>query len=263
MAAVKVFSLFSLVVSLAVSQRAEFSHYRHDYHIIPHAVDLDTITLDKVISHHNITVVLFMHYLSYGPKQTEFANFAESTLTQPTVLAATVGVIENGDGNNWELAVRYKITMDDVPIVKLFVRGEEVATMKEPIVCDNLRAFVTEQTGVWVGRLGTVEYLEDLAKKFMIAETRQEREKLLDMARDYRDKNPTREELLKSATYYIRVMEQYLKRGHAFLGLEEAMLKQMFARHKLYKPEQRPIRIQQNILKTFINSPYHLPHDEL
>lgn len=36
---------------------------------------------------------MFMHFLSHGPSQKEFAKFAESTATQSQVVAATVGVI--------------------------------------------------------------------------------------------------------------------------------------------------------------------------
>ena len=43
------------------------------------------------MAYQNITVVLFMHYLSHGDKHQEFHKFAESTVTQPAVLAATVG----------------------------------------------------------------------------------------------------------------------------------------------------------------------------
>jgi len=47
----------------------------------------------QVVSNQNVTVVLFMHYLASGVVNTEFKNFAESTGTQPEVIAATVPLL--------------------------------------------------------------------------------------------------------------------------------------------------------------------------
>lgn len=55
--------------------------------------------------------------------------------------------LDVAEANNWGLAERFGITMDDLPIIKLFVGGEEKATFTDTTTCDNLRRFVTDNTG--------------------------------------------------------------------------------------------------------------------
>lgn len=49
--------LCCLAATIVLGQRAKYNHYRKDYHIIEHAVDLGTITFDKAS---NYTTVLLL-----------------------------------------------------------------------------------------------------------------------------------------------------------------------------------------------------------
>ena len=51
------------------------------------------------------------------------------------------------EGTNWELAERFGITMEDLPLVKLFVKGKEVATLDTDMHCDSIRDLITKHTG--------------------------------------------------------------------------------------------------------------------
>ncbi|KAF6021767.1 wbl [Bugula neritina] len=158
-----------------------------------------------VVSNQNVTVVLFMHYLASGVVNTEFKNFAESTGTQPEVIAATVPLLDGGHQENWEIAQRFNLSMDRLPVIKVFVRGKEVAHMEEVTNCDDIRQLVREHTGLWIGRPGTLQYLDELVNEFMKTGQEKRREEIIELARQFRDDESISDEHFKSATYYIEI----------------------------------------------------------
>ena len=64
--------------------------------------------------------------------------------------------------------------------------------------------------GLWIGRAGTLEYLDDITKRYMKATTNEEKEKLTQLAREFKE-NATDEETIKSATYYVRIFVSIAK----------------------------------------------------
>ena len=60
---------------------------------------------------------------------------------------APIVFADDVEGTNWELAERFGITMEDLPLVKLFVRGKEVATLHTDMHCDSIRDLITKHTG--------------------------------------------------------------------------------------------------------------------
>ena len=65
-------------------------------------------------------------------------------------------------------------------------------------------------TGIWVGRPGTVEYLDSLVKDFLTKTTGDEQNIILDRAREFRDRNATNDELMMSSLYYIKLFVSFL-----------------------------------------------------
>ena len=65
-------------------------------------------------------------------------------------------------------------------------------------------------TGIWVGRPGTVEYLDSLVKDFLTKTTGDEQNIILDRAREFRDRNATNDELMMSSLYYIKIFVSFL-----------------------------------------------------
>lgn len=59
--------------------------------------------------------------------------------------------------------------------------------------------------GIWMGRPGTVEYLDTLVKDFLTLTDGGEQNLILDRARQYRDTNATTDELMMSSHYYIKL----------------------------------------------------------
>lgn len=64
---------------------------------------------------------------------------------------------------------------------------------------------VIEFAGLWLGRPGTVQYLDSLVDEFMTKKTGGEQNIILDKAREFRDVNATEDELMKSSLYYIKL----------------------------------------------------------
>lgn len=60
-------------------------------------------------------------------------------------------------------------------------------------------------TGLWIGRVGTLQYLDELAEKFVKTTNGEERAQLLELARQFQN-TVTEDDHIKSAMYYIRIL---------------------------------------------------------
>lgn len=55
--------------------------------------------------------------------------------------------------------MRFNLTIEQLPLIKLFVGGKDVAQFDGEMTCDNLRQFVEEHTGTGTDDLYTT-YME-------------------------------------------------------------------------------------------------------
>lgn len=140
------------------------------------SVELDELSFDKIVNKFDVALVKFDVAFPYGDKHEAFVALAKESKNVEELLVAEVGVKDYGEKDNEPLALKYGVTKDNFPAVRLFVKGKS-----EPIVfdesngftSDELRRFIRENTGLYLSLPGCVKSLDMLAIKFM-TETKDE-----------------------------------------------------------------------------------------
>ncbi|UJR13184.1 hypothetical protein I4U23_000206 [Adineta vaga] len=118
----------------------------------PGTVTVDSSTFDKILRNFDIVLVKFDDKYPYGENQDQFKKFAENTVNMENLLIAEIPITDYGEKENEQLATEYKITKNDFPVYKLFLRGRS-----QPIdftgerTEDGLKRFLSQHTSLWFG----------------------------------------------------------------------------------------------------------------
>lgn len=212
---------------------------------------LDEYSFDKVTSKFDTFLLKLDVPHPYGDKDKTFTKFAEEVSKIEELLITEVGIKKDED----ELAKRFEITKKDLPLLKLFVRGKQVAelTKNDDWNLDKLRNLVNDNTDIYVGLPGCLEEFDKLAydfvrsgnKKKLLEETESEVEKV-------------KEEDTTSAVAYVKFMKKIIDVGTKFVTQESERLKKILTEGKIAEKKQQELTYKVNILKSF-----SLPKDEL
>jgi len=120
-----------------------------------------------VISKFKATLVKFDIAYPYGEKHDEFLKVAEASNLLPDLLVAEVGVKDYGDFENADLAKRFKVKKEDLPVLKLFIQGEDepIDYNSKDFQADSVKKFISSKSGVYIGLPGCLEQFDEVAFK--------------------------------------------------------------------------------------------------
>ena len=218
---------------------------------IPGMLELDEYTFEKVVlTPHTDVLVRFDKEFTFGRAHEVFKRTVEQVneeKTRPDFLIAALPVKDYGDRLHADIARKFGVDLENLPVFKLFKRNGEIVTFTGNVEREgDLANFVKFDCGVYLGLEGTIEEFEPLAARFLAAA---DKAALLDEARalleDYLDA-----ELEGSAIYYVKVMEKLMENpGYAATELKRVR-KVLGAKVSVHKKIQMHMRT--NILTSFL-----------
>lgn len=213
------------------------------------AVELDSLTFDKVLNKFEAVVVKFDIAYPYGEKEDEYGKVAESSQFTPELLVAEVGVKDYGDKENSDLADRYGVTKENFPVVKLFVQGiKEPYTFTGEFKSEELKAFIKKHSKVRLVLDKCLQQFDDLAIKFVKADE-EERKSIMKEAQQL-SQNLSKETEKKSADVYIKMMQKVIERGNGFIASEMERVKNI-KEGKITSTKKEEMQGRLNILESF------------
>lgn len=142
------------------------------------SVELNALSFNKVIKKFEATLVKFDVAYPYGDKHEAYVEISRDAKDIDELLVAEVGIKDYGERDNEQLAKKFGVTKENLPVVKLFLRGKsEPITFddKKGFTTDELRRFVREHTGLYLSLPGCVRELDNLAIKFLKANSDERR----------------------------------------------------------------------------------------
>lgn len=133
------------------------------------AIQLDSLTFDKTISHYDYTLVKFDTAYPYGDKHDEFKKVALKAYSNPNLMIAECNINEYGDNENQDLGKRFNIDKETYPQYSIFKRDGTRIIMPE--VAEKWKEmdiiFFLRENDVWVGMPDATERLDQFAAIFM------------------------------------------------------------------------------------------------
>ncbi|XP_067135242.1 endoplasmic reticulum resident protein 29 [Centruroides vittatus] len=213
------------------------------------AVELDSLTFDKIVNKFEAVVVKFDIAYPYGEKEDEYGKVAESSQFTPELLVAEVGVKDYGDRENSDLADHYGVSKENFPVVKLFVQGtKEPYTFTGEFKSEELKAFIKKHSKVRLVLDKCLRQFDELAARFMKADE-EERRTIVEEAREASLKL-TEEGEKKSADVYIKMMQKVVERGDGFIASETERVKNI-KEGKITSSKKEEMQGRLNILESF------------
>ena len=182
------------------------------------AVQLDSLTFDKVVSKFKAVLVKFDTSYPYGENHDMFTVVSKEVGPTPDLLMAEVGIQDFGDKENQDLGDRYSIKKEDLPQLRLFLDGN----LEKPILFESskeakwtpeeIKVFIRKNTGIRFVLEKCLTDFDDLAEKFMITGDKSERQTLLEAAQVKANELKAADEK-KSADIYVKLMQRVVERG--------------------------------------------------
>lgn len=163
------------------------------------------------------------------------------------MLLGVVGVQDYGDKLNDDLRERFDVSTDDFPVFKLFGSGD-VKTFSGDVTEENLKRFIKNECGIWLGLEGCLEEFDMLAEKFMKA-ANADRPSILDETVAAGDTLQD-EAAQVSAKVYVRVMKKVLSKGEVYLSTEPERLQRLIDGN-ISEGKKEEFRKRLNILPSF------------
>lgn len=218
----------------------------------PGCVDLDDINFDKTIKRFPYALVKFDIAFPYGEKHEAFAEFSKAAHSvTDDLLIGTVGIKDYGDNENKQLGERYNVDDKNYPGIFLFRQGEEKPIplpSHMDVTLDNLKAFVSANTDLYIGRTGCLKEFNDLAKQFANLEDSKQKERLAE-AEKLRE-SLTKDQEKSSAKIYITFMQKIMANGYKFVEEETKRLLRLKA-GKVSDAKKAELKIKLNILESY------------
>jgi len=213
------------------------------------AVPLDSWTFDKVVKKFKAVFVKFDTPYPFGDKHDEFSKVAEAARTVDDLLIAEVGIKDYGEQENHDLADRFGIKKDDLPVIKLFVDGVPGGhDYEDEFKADEMKKFIRMKSGVYIGLSSCLEKFDNLAMDFMNAKE-EHRNIILSqaekLARQYNDVTQK-----KSAETYVKLMRKVIEKGDDLVHAEFERLSNL-QKGKITKTKRDEMQSRLNILQSF------------
>ncbi|XP_068146354.1 protein windbeutel [Drosophila tropicalis] len=218
----------------------------------PGCVDLDELSFQKTIERFNYTLCKFDIAFPYGEKHEAFAAFSRAAhKVTNDLLIATVGIKDYGEMENKELGDRFGVDQKKFPAIHLF-KGHMDEFVKFPdhldITLDNLKAFVSSNTELYIGRDGCLKQFNDALRNYankedseqltLIKQLQAEQEKL------------TKPDEQANAKVYLMYMKKLNELGYEFLEEETKRLLRLKA-GKVTAAKKVELHHKLNILEAF------------
>jgi len=150
------------------------------------------------------------------------------------------------------------VKTEDFPVYKLFLKDKS-KPLDYPGSADktedDLRRFLTQYTNIWVGKPGTLEQLDYLARDFFDASTSNNykgQQELLKKSREEASKL-VKEKDQKNGESYLKIMEAIVKQGIGFLKSEERRVQNLL-QGKITPEKREELQHRGNILLSFKSS---------
>ncbi|XP_026822652.1 endoplasmic reticulum resident protein 29 [Rhopalosiphum maidis] len=223
-------------------------------------VSLDSLTFDKVLSKFKVSIVKFDVSYPYGEKHEEFVKLGSAYQSVEDLLVAEVPVKDYGDKDNEDLAIRYGVSKENYPVVKLFVNGqsEPYVYNDEDFNQDKLQKFVVKHSKeiLYIGLPGTLEKFDGLASEFAKEKSVDKRKEILLRAEKLWDISEGKQKQ-KSAEVYVKSMRKALEKGDEFFHTETVRINNVL-KGSMTKEKKADLSVRLNILESF-----KVQHDEL
>ncbi|KAH8348748.1 hypothetical protein KR084_010535 [Drosophila pseudotakahashii] len=215
-------------------------------------VDLDELNFQKTVERFPYSIVKFDIAFPYGEKHEAFAAFSKSAHKATTdLLIATVGIKDYGELENKALGDRFKVDDKNFPAIFLF-KGNAEEYIQLPghtdVTLDNLKAFISANTPLYIGRDGCIKEFDDALKNYANipdAEQLELIEKL--QAKQEQLTNP---EVQQSGKAYLIYMRKIQEQGYGFLEEETKRLLRLKA-GKVTQGKKEELLRKLNILEAF------------
>ncbi|XP_020800458.1 protein windbeutel [Drosophila serrata] len=215
-------------------------------------VDLDEINFQRTVERFPYALVKFDIAFPYGEKHEAFGAFSKAAHKATTdLLVATVGIKDYGELENKALGDRFKVDDKNFPEIFLF-KGSIDDFIRVPshmdITLDNLKAFVSSNTDLYIGRDGCIKDFDDGLKNYAnIPDAEQTALIEIFEERLEKMKNPEQQ---KSAKFYLVYMRKIRELGYDFLEEETKRLLRLKA-GKVSEAKKDELLRKLNILEAF------------
>ncbi|XP_033154606.1 protein windbeutel isoform X1 [Drosophila mauritiana] len=215
-------------------------------------VDLDELSFQKTVERFPYSIVKFDIAYPYGEKHEAFTAFSKSAhKATKDLLIATVGVKDYGELENKALGDRYKVDDKNFPSIFLF-KGNADEYVQLPshvdVTLDNLKAFVSANTPLYIGRDGCIKEFNEVLKNYanipdaeqlkLIEELQAKQEQLTD---------PEQQQNARAYLIYMRKIHEV---GYDFLEEETKRLLRLKA-GKVTEAKKEELLRKLNILEVF------------
>ncbi|XP_064620315.1 endoplasmic reticulum resident protein 29-like isoform X3 [Lineus longissimus] len=206
------------------------------------AININYGTFDKVIRQFKAVLVRFDDAYPYGDKHDEFKKLAVSAMTQPDLLIADYGINDDSGRDdeeqaydvqskdmqaNREYAQGMGIQKDDWPVFVLYINSQKRnLTYTGDVTVDDMKAWITKETGLWLGLPFCMEIFDEMVSAFLKLENQDEMEDAVKQAEgvaatleDYNEK--------ESARMYVTYMNKIIEKGKDFIETELERVKKL------------------------------------
>lgn len=218
----------------------------------PGCLDLDDVNFDKTLKRFPYALVKFDIAFPYGEKHEAFAAFSSvAHSVTDDLLIATVGIKDYGDNENKKLGERFNVDDKNFPAILLFRNGEDKPIplpSHMDLTLNNLKAFVSSNTDLYIGREGCLKEFNDLAKNFVNLAEVQQKERLT--AAEKLRESLSKDQEKTSAKIYLIFMEKIMQNGYEFVEEETKRLLRLKA-GKVSETKKSELKIKLNILESF------------
>ena len=215
-------------------------------------LDLDDINFDKTLKRFPYALIKFDIAFPYGDKHEAFAEFSKAAhATTDDLLIGTVGIKDYGDNENKKLGERFNVDDKNYPGIFLFRQGEDKPLplpSHMDVTLDNLKAFVSSNTDLYIGREGCLKEFNDLAKNFANLNDDEQKQRL-QQSKQLKEKLSKPQEQ-SSAKTYATFMEKIMANGYKFVEEETKRLQRLKA-GKVSEAKKSELKIKLNILESF------------
>jgi len=187
------------------------------------ALKVDNYTFSKLLAvpEHDVLIKFDQSY-AYGEKEDEFKELAKLAYSVPKFLIGEVPVQEYGDKENDDLREKYKLVKDDFPSYFLFNEAnKDGLRYSGPIKAADIAVWL-RRNKVRMPSVGTIEELDEIAKKFMKGGMTQEHIKEAQKVADAYSTD-------KKAAMYVKIMQKISEKGESYAESEITRVNKIMA----------------------------------
>ncbi|XP_076434657.1 endoplasmic reticulum resident protein 29-like [Babylonia areolata] len=205
----------------------------------------------KILAKYQAVLIKFDVAYPYGNEHNVFKKVAEASKVQPELMVAEVHIADYGDLNNADLAKRYRIRKDDLPVYKMFLQGnrDPVRFTGNEEDLEEIKKFIRDTSGLWLGMPGTVEQLDKLTDEFFKVDVQKRRETMDSIEAEAR--KLTSEDDKRAAKVYVKLMWKIVERGIDDVTFEKKRVQRLMEEERLSDKKRADLTKTLNIIEVF------------